>query len=234
MRRAVAPLAVSFALALVPAARAGDAAALYDPAAVARIDLTLTPEAIAALTADPSTYVPATFEMQIGDDTFAARPAELKLKGHGTFRPIGKKAAFKLKFAKKDRFLGLKKLTLNNMVQDASMIHETLGYEVLRAAGVPAPRTGFAYVTVNGKGYGLYLDLEPYDDVSLAHLFPTTQHLYKPTPTASTCGPARPAPTRSTRATRTTAPTSRRWSPPPTRPAAIGRRGWPPPPISAR
>ena len=84
-------------------------------AAVARIDLILTPEAIAALTADPSTYVPATFAMQLGDETFAARPAELKLKGHGTFRPIGKKAAFKLKFAKKDRFLGLKKLTLNNM-----------------------------------------------------------------------------------------------------------------------
>jgi hypothetical protein len=179
MRRAVTPLAVSFALALVPAARRDDAAALYDPAAVARIDLTLAPEAIAALTADPSTYVPATFAMQLGDETFAARPAELKLKGHGTFRPIGKKAAFKLKFAKKDRFLGLKKLTLNNMVQDASMIHETLGYELLRAAGVPAPRTGFAYVTVNGKGYGLYLDLEPYDDVSLARLFPTTQHLYE-------------------------------------------------------
>jgi hypothetical protein len=71
------------------------------------------------------------------------------LKGHGTFRPLGKKSAFKLKFAKKDRFFWLKKLTLNNMVQDASMIHETLGYEVLRAVGVPAPRTGFAYVRVN-------------------------------------------------------------------------------------
>jgi hypothetical protein len=86
MRRAVTPLAVSFALALVPAARADEAAALYDPAAVARIDLTLSPEAIAALTADPSTYVPATFAMQLGGETFAPRPAELKLKGHGTFR----------------------------------------------------------------------------------------------------------------------------------------------------
>jgi hypothetical protein len=55
MRRAVAPLAVCFALALalVSGARADDAAALYDPAAVARIDLTLTPDAIDALTADP-------------------------------------------------------------------------------------------------------------------------------------------------------------------------------------
>ena len=33
-------------------------------------------------------------------------------------------------------------MTLNNMVQDESMIHETLGYAILRAAGIPAPRTG--------------------------------------------------------------------------------------------
>ena len=59
------------------------------------------------------------------------------------------------------------------------MIHETLGYEVLRAAGVAAPRTGFAYVRVNGQGYGLYLNLETYDDVSMERLFESTQHLYE-------------------------------------------------------
>ena len=92
------------------------------------------------------------------------------------------------------------------------MIHETLGYEVLRAAGVPAPRTGFAYVRVNGVGYGLYLDLETYDDVSLPRLFPDDRdaplrgrRLWR-----RRRRPAGPAPTRSTRATRTTAPTSRR------------------------
>ena len=49
-------------------------------------------------------------------------------------------------------------MTLNNMVQDPSMVHEALGYEVLRAAGIPAAHTGFAYVRVNRKGYGLYLE----------------------------------------------------------------------------
>jgi hypothetical protein len=34
------------------------------------------------------------------------------------------------------RFQGLKKLTLNNMVQDKSMIHETLAYASFRSAGV--------------------------------------------------------------------------------------------------
>ena len=59
------------------------------------------------------------------------------------------------------------------------MIHETLGYEILRAADIPAARTGFAYVRVNGKRYGLYLELETYDDISMKRLFDSTQHLYE-------------------------------------------------------
>ena len=55
------------------------------------------------------------------------------------------------------RFLGLKKLTLNNMVQDASMVHEGLAYRAFRAVGVPAPRTGYAFVRLNGSAYGVYL-----------------------------------------------------------------------------
>ena len=74
---------------------------------------------------------------------------------------IDEKAAFKVKFAKTDLLLGLKNLTLNNMAQDPSMVHEALGYEVLRAAGLPAPRTGFAYVRVNdARATALYLNLE--------------------------------------------------------------------------
>jgi CotH kinase protein len=59
------------------------------------------------------------------------------------------------------------------------MIHETLGNEILRAADIPAPRTGLAYVRVNGKRYGLYLELETYDDISMKRLFDSTQHLYE-------------------------------------------------------
>ncbi len=77
------------------------------------------------------------------------------------------------------RFLGLKKMTLNNMVQDPSMIHEVLAYSVFRAMGVPAPRTGYAFVRVNGAAYGVYLNVETLDDVSLPRLFPSTEHLYE-------------------------------------------------------
>jgi spore coat protein CotH len=165
------------AIAFPVAARADEAAVLYEPADVAEIDLTLSDEARQALLSDPRTYVAATLELTVAGSAFGPKEVQVKLKGHGSFRPLDQKAAFRVKFSKTDRLLGLKNLTLNNMVQDPSMVHETLGYELLRAAGVPAPRTGYAYVRVNGQGYGLYLNLETYDDVSLSRLFATTQHL---------------------------------------------------------
>jgi hypothetical protein len=80
------------------------------------------------------------------------------------------------------RFLGLKTLTLNNMVQDRSMIHEFLAYEVFRSAGVAASRTGYVYVRVNDQDYGLYLNLETLDDVMLPRWYESTHHLYEGEP----------------------------------------------------
>jgi hypothetical protein len=101
----------------------------------------------------------------------------------GSFRDLSEKAAFKLKFKKTEAVLGLRKMTLNNMVQDPSMIHETLAYAAFRAAGVPASRTGYAYVRLNGKDIGVYLDLENLDEIGLARIFGSfekkIQHLYE-------------------------------------------------------
>ena len=79
--------------------------------------------------------------------------------------------------------LGLRKMTLNNMVQDPSMVHETLAYASFRAAGVPASRTGYAYVRLNDNDIGVYLDLENLDEIGLKRIFGSfddeTQHLYE-------------------------------------------------------
>ncbi len=95
------------------------------------------------------------------------------------------KSAFKVKFNHSvpgQRFSGLKGLTLNNMVQDPSMIHETTTYEAFHDMGVPAPHTGFVYLTVNGESYGLHLNIETQDAQSLENEFGTPfaepQHLY--------------------------------------------------------
>jgi hypothetical protein len=65
----------------------------------------------------------------------------------------------------------LEGLTLNNMHTDASMVREWLAYKVFRETGVKAPRTGYAVVSVNDEPYGLYLNIEPYNDDFLERVF---------------------------------------------------------------
>src|SRR6185369_3124743 len=110
----------------------------------------------------------------------------IELKGNlGSLRRVSEKAAFKIKFnkyVKGQSFLGLEKMTLNNMVQDPSMVHETTTYQAFHDMGVPAPHTGFAYLTVNGKSYGMHLNIETQDAQSLENEFgvpfAAPQHLY--------------------------------------------------------
>ncbi|MDX6698764.1 MAG: hypothetical protein QOE65_2161 [Solirubrobacteraceae bacterium] len=156
---------------------------LFDPGKVATIDLTLPQSSIDALNADPGEYQDATFTLRTATATYGPMSVGARLKGGiGSFRPLSGKAAFKLKFNHSvagQRFVGLEKLTLNNMVQDRSMVHEVAAYAAFRAAGVPAPRTGYAYVHVNGSDYGVYLDVETPDHVFLGRWFDSTRHLYE-------------------------------------------------------
>ncbi len=166
----------------VPAAEADEAALMLDPSTVVEIDLGLPPASMDALAADPGTYVDATFSLKGPNGDYGPLAIGARLKGSASFRPLSGKAAFKLKFAHSvpgQRFLGLKTLTLNNMVQDPSMVHEVLAYEAFRAAGIAAPRTGYAYVRVNGADYGLYLNVETPDKLFLSRWFASTQHLYE-------------------------------------------------------
>lgn len=188
----VAALLVAALLSALPAAAfADEAEQIYQPNAMVEIDLSLSAEAEKSLEEEPGEDVKGTFSAWLTDGTpggsktelTSAHPVEVHLKGHvgGSFRPLTGKAAFKLKFKKTERFLGLRKLTLNNMVEDPSMVHEALAYSLFRAAEVPASRTGFAYLRVNGEDFGVYLDLETLDETSLARLYGAgnTLHLYE-------------------------------------------------------
>jgi hypothetical protein len=177
---------------LLPAAAAADdpAEPLYQPNRVDVIELGLSQEAIDKLEAEPDEYVAGTFSLATTDGTpggvgafSSPRPVSVKLKGDASFRDLDHKAALKLKFKAVDAFMGLRKMTLNNMVEDRSMTHETLAYAAFRAAGVPSPRTSFAYLQVNGDDYGVHLDIESLDKVALEKRFglfqDPPQHLYE-------------------------------------------------------
>ena len=74
------------------------------------------------------------------------------------------------------------RMTLNNSVQDPSMVNTCLAYQVFAAAGNPAPRCNFATVTVNGKELGLYVHLEELKKPFLARHFDSAEgNLYEGT-----------------------------------------------------
>jgi len=67
----------------------------------------------------------------------------------------------KLNHADPDASLqGLTNLTFNNNKQDVSLVSQFLGYKIFNDAGSPAPRCGFARVTVNGRYLGVYSHVE--------------------------------------------------------------------------
>ena len=83
--------------------------------------------------------------------------------GPGSYRQLQDLPAFTLnfdKFAEGQTFHGLKKIHLNNSVQDRSFLSEKISRELFEAAGVPAPRAGNAKVTFNGRDLGLYVLVE--------------------------------------------------------------------------
>ncbi|MEM9463035.1 MAG: CotH kinase family protein, partial [Myxococcota bacterium] len=161
------PAPLDFASSPGPATNADE---LFSVERLPRFDLRISETSWAALEAEPKQWVPATFEY----DGLEYVNIGVRLKGNHSFRPLGDKASFKVKFNRYERgrrFLGLEALTLNSMVVDSSMIREWISYRIFRALDVPASRAGYAQVFVNDEEYGLYLNLETYDDEFLERVF---------------------------------------------------------------
>ena len=131
--------------------------------------LTLDDGALAALAADPRTDVHATF-------TFNAESYDVgvHLKGNASFQDMSGKPSFKIDFHQwvpDQRFHDYERLTLNAMVQDASMSSEHAAYRLYDALGLTAPRHGYAQISVNGELYGLYGVVETLDEHFINHHF---------------------------------------------------------------
>lgn len=138
--------------------------AIFDHDRVLTFELWLPDESRAALDNDPYTYV----EAGLGFEGVWLEPVGVRIKGQwGSLRTLDSKAALKINldwFVEGQRLRGLEGLTLNNMVQDASAIHERIAYTIFRDAGVPAPRTSHVALYLNGEYRGLYTNLETMDD----------------------------------------------------------------------
>ena len=100
--------------------------------------------------------------------------AGVRKKGfHGSLSTS--KPALKIGF---DRFVAnrtlggvLRRINLNNSVQDPSLLNTCLAYHVFAAAGLPAPRCNYARVAVNGEQLGLYVHVEEIERSLLQRAF---------------------------------------------------------------
>jgi hypothetical protein len=163
------------------ASAAWPGADLFTDGAIRQLRIELTPEAATRLRRHPREYVPAT----VTESTNTWRQVGLHLKGAtGSFRPLEDKPSLTLDFSRFTpgrKFHGLRKIHLNNSVEDPSYANEILGGELFRANGVPAPRATRALVTLNNRERGLYVLKEGFtEDFLSCHFQQISDELYEP------------------------------------------------------
>lgn len=78
-------------------------------------------------------------------------------------------------------YYGLDKLCLNNIIQDNTYMKDYLTYRMMNDMGVASPLCSYAYITVNGEDWGLYLAVEGVEEAFLERNYGKSYgELYKP------------------------------------------------------
>lgn len=100
-----------------------------------------------------------------------SHPVKVRLRG-ASARDFPKKS-WNVKFEDGARFEGRTSLNLVAEYQDATLLAEKLAYDLLAAMRVPAPRTKYVRLRINGRYQGPFLDIEQVNKSFLrAHEFP--------------------------------------------------------------
>jgi spore coat protein H len=156
-------------------------AGLFAQTSVERIRIELTQKNLEQLRRQPRRFVRAT--VTAGKTVYPDVAVHLK-GATGSFRTVDDKPSFTLDFSRfngSSRFHGLRRIHLNNSVEDPSYLNELLGSELFNLAGVPAPRVTHAMVELNGRSLGLYVLKEGFTQDFLAgHFQNTGGNLYEP------------------------------------------------------
>lgn len=172
----------------VPAAAAdsdygGD---LFDTSKVHTIDIRIAPEDWDDLMERPLEKIKYKTDITIdGEET---ENVSCSTKGNSSLILVKKiygtdRYSLKLDFGKYEkgqRFHGVRKINLNNNFKDPTYMKDYLCYTMFRKSGVDAPLCSYAWVTVNGEDYGLFLVVEEVDESFLERTGRENGILYKP------------------------------------------------------
>jgi len=156
-----------------------EASAVFDQSLIQTYEISVAPEDLARLDANPAaeeyavgsvtfqgkTYAPIGFRYKGSAGAFVKPCTAATTPGAARGAKVGKcsiKLAFD-EYTDDGRFFGLKKLNLHSMGRDVAMMREQLGYSLFREMQVAAPRTTYARVLINGQLEGLFLAVEQID-----------------------------------------------------------------------
>lgn len=129
-------------------------------------------------------------DLELGGRTFA--DVACRYRGNGTYMNslFGLKRPLKVdldKYVTGQDLAGVRTLNFANLVIDSSCMSDALAYELFREAGVPAPRTAYAWLRLSAAGQfddkplGLYLLIEAIDGEFAADRFGSKEGaIFKP------------------------------------------------------
>jgi len=154
---------------------------LFTNGAVSRFEIDISSDELEHLRLKPRSFALAV--VRVGGIVYSN--VGVRVKGSvGSFRPIDEKAALTLdfcRFSPNRKFHGLRRIHLNNSVEDPSFMNELLGSEMFRDAGIPSPRVSYALLALNSRKLGLYVLKEGFTEDFLGCYFNTVGgDLYEP------------------------------------------------------
>ncbi|MBR4132746.1 MAG: CotH kinase family protein, partial [Oscillospiraceae bacterium] len=120
-------------------------------------------------------------------DNKAVKNVAIRGKGNTSLSTVAtmgsSRYSFKIEFDHYESgksYKGLDKLCLNNCIQDNTYMKDYLAYRMMAEFGADAPLCSYAWVTVNGEDWGLYLAVEGVEDSFMERLYGGEGDLYKP------------------------------------------------------
>lgn len=158
---------------------------IYSDSTIPRIDIWINADSLAAIYApgneESDHEFPAQFVFTRDGQSDTIDLVGFRLRGN-TSRYSAKKS-FKVSinsFVDGQKFHGVEKLNLNGEHNDPAIIRSKLCWDLERAMDIPAPRSNHVAVYINGKYYGLYINVEHIDDEFVQSRFGTDAgNLYK-------------------------------------------------------
>lgn len=160
------------------------ATGLFDTGQVHTIEIEMTDWEGFLETCEDEEYAACTVTI----DGETVQNTAIRAKGNTSLSSVkaygNQRYSFKLEFdhySDGGNYQGLDKLSLNNIIQDNTYMKDYLSYQLMASFGVSAPLCSYAYLTVNGEDWGLYLAVEGVEESFLERNYGNSEgDLYKP------------------------------------------------------